>query len=98
MRALKFKGQKVYITTDRIEEDDRDLEKVYYEFRADDQRKYLPILLEETVENDDLFWGTMICEEEFSFNNGDMHTLTEDMGMKLAKGLGLLPESETESV
>lgn len=88
IRKMKFKGQPVEITTDRIDLDDRDPDRYYYEFRADEERPYLPYRIEEEV--DDHFWGMMIATEPFEFNNGDFHTLTEELGLKLAKGFGLI--------
>ncbi|MFD2168602.1 LPD28 domain-containing protein [Tumebacillus lipolyticus] len=90
MRYLKFKGQKVGITTDRIQEDDRDPELYYYELRRDEDRPYLPYMIEESVQADH-FWGTMVAEAPIEFNQGDFHTLSEDLGHKLAEKFGLLP-------
>jgi hypothetical protein len=86
-KKLKFKGQKVTITRERIQEEDRDPSLVYYEIRHDDERNYLPIVIEEEAAE---FWGTMIAEEEIEFNNGDFHTLNEELGLKLARGFGLI--------
>lgn len=91
IKTTKFKGVRVGITLDRIPEEDRDPDKFYYEFQHDDERTYLPIKLEEQVEQD--FWGTMIADEEIEFNNGDFHALNEDLGLKIAKAFGLLAET-----
>ncbi|MGZ4031025.1 MAG: LPD28 domain-containing protein [Tumebacillaceae bacterium] len=88
MKKMKFKGQKVEITTDRIPEEDRNPDLYYYEFKHDEEKSYLPYMIESEV-NDD-FWGTMISEEPFEFNNGDFHSLTEDLGQKLAKAFNLI--------
>jgi hypothetical protein len=88
IKTTKFKGVRVQFTRDRIEEDDRDLDKFYYEIQHDDERTYLPIKLEAEVTQD--FWGTMIADEEIEFNNGDFHSLTEDLGLKIAKAFGLV--------
>ncbi|MCX7568459.1 hypothetical protein OS242_00535 [Tumebacillus sp. DT12] len=87
-KTLKFKGHKVTITRDRIAEEDRDPDLVYYEIRADDERPFLPIVIESTAATD--FWGTMIAEQEIEFNNGEFQSLNEDLGMKLARGFGLV--------
>lgn len=87
-KKMKFKGQKVEITTDRIDVEDRDPDLYYYEFKHDEEKTYLPYLIQEEVDAD--FWGTMIAEEPIEFNNGDFHTLTEELGMKLAKGFELI--------
>lgn len=88
MKALKFKGQKVHITLERIPESERDAEKFYYEIKADDENPSIPILIQEEV--DEPFWGTMITEEEFELNQGDYHSLAAEMGKKLAEKFGLL--------
>jgi hypothetical protein len=87
-KKLKFKGHKVTITRERIQEEDRNPDLVYYEIRHDDERPYLPIVIEGEAERD--FWGTMIAEEEIEFNNGDFHTLNEELGLKLARSFGLV--------
>lgn len=87
-KKMKFKGQKVEITTDRILVEDRDPDFYYYELKADEEKAYLPYMIEEQV--NDHFWGTMISEEPFEFNNGDFHSLTEELGMKLAKAFQLV--------
>jgi hypothetical protein len=87
-KIMKFKGHKVTITRDRIPEENRDPDLVYYEIRADDERPFLPIVIEKTAASD--FWGTMIAEEEIEFNNGEFHTLNEELGMKLARKFGLV--------
>lgn len=88
IKTTKFKGIRVQFTRDRIEEEDREPDKFYYEIQQDDERTYLPIKFEEQVDED--FWGTMIADEEIEMNNGDFHALSEDLGLKIAKAFGLV--------
>ncbi|KEO84835.1 LPD28 domain-containing protein [Tumebacillus flagellatus] len=88
IKTTKFKGVRVQFTRDRIDVDDRDPDKFYYEIQHDDVRTHLPIKFEEEVDED--FWGTMIADEEIEFNNGDFHALSEDLGLKIAKAFGLV--------
>jgi len=87
-KTMKFKGQKVTITRDRVELDDRDADKRYYEIVGDNEQPHIPIMIVEEAEDD--FWGTMIADEEFHMNNGDFHALSTDLGVKLAKAFGLM--------
>lgn len=89
VKYLKFKGQKVGITTDRIEASDREADKYYYEMRRDEDQPHVPYMIEDSVD-EDAFWGTMVTEEPFEFNQGDYHSLTEELGLKLAEKFGLL--------
>ncbi|ASS75291.1 hypothetical protein CIG75_10025 [Tumebacillus algifaecis] len=57
--------------------------------RHDEEHPHLPYLIEESVEEAG-FWGTMVTEEPFELNQGDFHSLTEELGLKLAEKFGLL--------
>ena len=88
IKTTKFKGVRVQITRDRIAEEDRDPDKFYYEFQHEDGRAHLPFKLEQHIQQD--FWGTMIADDEIQFNNGDFHSLNEDLSLKIAKAFGLI--------